>query len=300
MNRAIFDALLAGLKTFNLGWNLAKSAVLWPAFRSRGYSTEFPPVKRIMVLAPHMDDEVIGCGGAIYRHARRGGRTTCVFLTNGAAGLSGAGRESVYVARRRESGRAALVLGIDRLVFCGRPDGHLKSDPDLERRIRDIIDEERPEILLLPYPFDPHPDHRAAFGVLADATRAMPESEIHLLLYQIRTPIPWRTISVVLDISHELSAKREAFAAFASQPEKTFKTVLHLGSCQRFLIGVKPRAVEVFASLSLSNAGRVGYNLPFQGPQVSRILCVGRHALRRGRLLHTHPVKEPNGWKNIV
>ena len=75
---------------------------------------------RVLVLAPHMDDEVLGCGGVLCRHLAAGGRATVVYMTDGRKGAAGtrdgslsgaelAAAEARIVARRKAESRAASL-----------------------------------------------------------------------------------------------------------------------------------------------------------------------------------------------
>src|SRR5438034_1376400 len=63
--------------------------------------------ERLLVLAPHPDDEVIGCGGVVARHIRDGRQVAIVIATDGAAAGNGAEREA-------ESRRGLAILAGDR------------------------------------------------------------------------------------------------------------------------------------------------------------------------------------------
>src|SRR5258706_2559089 len=76
----------------------------------------------VLVIAPHPDDEVIGCGGALCRHADRGDRVSVVFLTSGELGLKRLPREEAWAIREREATAAAAELGIAALDFWHGPD----------------------------------------------------------------------------------------------------------------------------------------------------------------------------------
>ncbi len=96
-----------------------------------------PPTGRVVVLAPHMDDEVFGCGGTMALAADAGARVTFVYVMDGSKGYPGArlagpsdagaaAAEAELVSRRKgEAHHAAAVLGVSDLVFLDRPDGVL-------------------------------------------------------------------------------------------------------------------------------------------------------------------------------
>src|SRR5208283_1519588 len=94
--------LLQTAKVFN------RSALVWE-----------PAAESVLVLAPHMDDEVIGCGGTLAKHAARGASITVAFLTDGAAGgtvADGDDRSGACLTgtRKREAHLALATLGIRR------------------------------------------------------------------------------------------------------------------------------------------------------------------------------------------
>jgi LmbE family N-acetylglucosaminyl deacetylase len=64
----------------------------------------------LLVVAPHPDDESIGCGGALCRHAARGDRIVTMFLTSGELGLKHLRREEAWRIREQEARRAACRI----------------------------------------------------------------------------------------------------------------------------------------------------------------------------------------------
>jgi len=140
-----------------------------------------PGAERALVLAPHMDDETIGCGGAIAHHTKAGGAVHVVFLTDGRYGnsrlreLSGAARqaeEARTVTLRKEEARRALdKLGVHSVTFFDVEDGHLQDDPAVSGRLRQLLQQQLPELVYVPCFLEQHPDHIAASQVLLAATR---------------------------------------------------------------------------------------------------------------------------------
>ena len=112
----------------------------------------------ILVVAPHCDDETLGCGGVLIGtrgHCRR----HVVFLTEPDPG------------RRREWEAAERIVAPDAVGWCGLPDRQA-DPPDIDRGVAlvaDILGRERPRTVFVPNRSDPHPLHKAAHGLLAAA-----------------------------------------------------------------------------------------------------------------------------------
>lgn len=278
-------AKLGVLRAFNHAWCLGKATLLRPALNAMAYDRHVPSGGCVAILAPHPDDEVIGCAGLIRQVHDRGGRVVCIYFTDGATGREGAERESWSRKRYDESRAAAVVLGIDRLIFLDHPEGELAPEPALANELLDVLRAEQPAVVFLPYPFDPHADHRAVFATFATLAEKPELGDVSVYLYQIRAPIPWPAIRLVLDITAQIRAKREAMRQFASQSRSTFELALHLASCQRFLVGWRPAAVEVFATLDVALMSSAAFREPVIASPASTMRVVGRRAIRRGRVL---------------
>jgi LmbE family N-acetylglucosaminyl deacetylase len=145
---------------------------------------------RLLILAPHPDDESIATGGLIQVARSVGAAVRVVVLTDGDNNpwpqrwiekrwrIDAAARQR-WGARRREEARAAVrVLGLaaDDAVFLGLPDLGLtdllmRNDRQVIRALRTQIDEFRPTVLIMPAVSDRHPDHSAA-NILARAAIA--------------------------------------------------------------------------------------------------------------------------------
>jgi N-acetylglucosamine malate deacetylase 1 len=178
-----------------------------------------PGAERVLVLAPHMDDETIGCGGALALHVAAGAKVQVVFLTDGAAGapqsaLAEPGaKRTLTESRKREAVLALEVLGIREATFLDAPDGELMQAPEVASRLREILSQHRPELVYLPCFLEEHPDHYAASRILLDATTNLTFG-IQCMGYEVWTPLFPNTV-IAIDAVVEL--KREALSHYKSQ-----------------------------------------------------------------------------------
>lgn len=152
--------------------------VLWRALSSKATDMTVATAERsCVILAPHADDETLGCGGLIMTKRSAGTRVDVIIATDGAATHPDVPRQTLttkaLVELREEETRAACkVLGVDtkHLKFLRLPDGELASHAaDLEDAIASSIAEMGPEEVYVCALADGHRDHKA----LARAARAL-------------------------------------------------------------------------------------------------------------------------------
>ena len=181
-----------------------------------------PAGHRLAVVAPHPDDESIGCGGLIALWTAAGREAQVVFMTAGERGdpeVRAGDASGAVAARRRAEGEAALaLLGADGRWLDGA-DGALHADrvrlvPELVALWR----RDPPDAVAAPFPADRHPDHAAAARIVAAAGVALGWSDLPVLAYEVWSPCP---ANAVLDISATAARKAAAIAAHASQTATT-------------------------------------------------------------------------------
>lgn len=204
-----------------------------------------PPRGSVLVLAPHPDDESLGCGGVIALHHRQGDRVTVVVATDGAAGdPMGYYRDCDYPAlRREEAGRAASILGIDTLEFWGYPDGQLAEATDLAVRLQARLVADRPDIVYRPSTLELHADHWA-LGLAAQEALRQYRPPCGDFCYEV-----WATVQPThcLNITPVWDLKRNAVEQYASQLR--YNDLLHMMSglnAYRTLVAPWARYVEAF------------------------------------------------------
>jgi LmbE family N-acetylglucosaminyl deacetylase len=190
---------------------------------------ELPEGKRLLVLAPHPDDESIGCGGLIAKWLADGREALVVFLTNGAMGSQEARRAGgegaqqrdaqsrLIELRRAEALQAMQALGGARSIFLDFPDGEVpKFLEGLAEQLAGIMRSFSPDVVALPFVADRHPDHRATTPMLlrAIALSGSVSPAIVFLAYEVWSPLQ---ANVVVNISAEAESKAAAIRAYASQ-----------------------------------------------------------------------------------
>jgi len=190
----------------------------------RGVSPEGPFVpftttqfvgRKVLVLAPHQDDEALGCGGAILLHVRHGDPVRVIFLTDGARGdVRGEHSAADYVERReREARQAATVLGVTDLDFWNAPDGELSASGGVLNRLIGLLQDYRPTLVYAPSPIEFHPDHRATAALLWEALQRVPITA-EVAFFEINRPLQ---ANALVDITDVADAKRQACDVYVSQ-----------------------------------------------------------------------------------
>jgi LmbE family N-acetylglucosaminyl deacetylase len=204
----------------------------------------------ILVIATHPDDEVLGCGGTIARHASRGDRVDVLVVTRGAPDLY----SDEQVGRlRKELEAAHAILGVSAVHFLDFPAPRLDLVPahELADSIGAQLAAIRPATVYIPHRVDLHSDHRCVFGAALVAARPIDSPVVRRLLsYETLSETEWAAPvaedaflpSVFIDIGAYLEQKQQALAAYRSQ----LKEFPHPRSLQ---------AVECLARLRGSTAG---------------------------------------------
>jgi LmbE family N-acetylglucosaminyl deacetylase len=182
-------------------------------------------MKNILVVAPHPDDEILGCGGTIARHVKHGDRVHLVVVTRGMPEVFSP--DSV-VRVRRELSAAQQLLGISSVKFLDFPAPSLDTVPGylLSSAILSVLREVQPDIVYFPHHGDIHGDHRAAS--LATMVAARPNGNTHvprLLTYETLSESEWGNPNssdaflptVFVDISEYLQDKLKAMQCYESQ-----------------------------------------------------------------------------------
>jgi N-acetylglucosamine malate deacetylase 1 len=178
-----------------------------------------------MIVAPHADDEVLGCGALIALASALGVEVTVLVITKGDSSLFTAEQTR---AIRAEMAAAHKVLGVGNAICLDLPAPLLDTLPEHEviDRLTDVITTIRPTTLMMPHAGDPHADHNVVSRAVLVATRPRPGQPVRSLL-EYETPSEtewsapdsshWFIPNVYIDVSDHMSAKVEALACYASQ-----------------------------------------------------------------------------------
>ncbi len=166
-----------------------------------------------LIIAPHPDDESLGCGGTIVKHITAGSKVKIVFLTNGDKGDFERRFGEEYVAMRSQSAdRAMTVLGVVDYEFWGYKDRELVTvEGELGKRLLDTVEVFSPSIIYAPSSFEAHPDHRCSFNVVwklrnrVNATLAF--YEVLIAIYP----------NILIDITNEIVKKIKAIECYQTE-----------------------------------------------------------------------------------
>jgi N-acetylglucosamine malate deacetylase 1 len=173
----------------------------------------------LLVFGPHPDDIEIGLGGTVARHVAMGYSVGLCDLTRGELGSNGTPDQ-----RMAEAQAAASVLGVAWRRNLGWPDGRIGQADRHLREVVDIVRQERPRVIAVPYVNDRHPDHAAASRMLTTAVfrsglRRFPASgeawrpDWTVYYFVNDSALP----SFVVDVSDYYEIKRRSLACHRSQ-----------------------------------------------------------------------------------
>ena len=174
--------------------------------------------KKVLVIAAHPDDELLGCGGAVALHTKNGDEVTSIIVCEG----DSLRYDDISSQHQSQIFQAAEVLGVKDVRSLKFPDQKLETVilTDLIQPILDIIREVKPQIVYCQYGGDVNRDHKILFEAILVATR--PTEEFIETVYAFDTvsstewgyprnfvPDTWIDITSTLEIKLEAMSKYE-------------------------------------------------------------------------------------------
>jgi N-acetylglucosamine malate deacetylase 1 len=180
---------------------------------------------RVLVVAAHPDDEVLGMGGTIALHTARGDEVRVLVVTDGSSTQY---PDDVETRSRKEeeARRAAAELGVEDYVHLDHPDMRLDTLPHVEvnRVIEEHVQGFAPAVLYTVQP-DVNNDHRVLFDSVAVATRPVPGQPVRrLLTYAPASSTEWTPAAVnwfvpnwYVDVTETIERKIAAFAHYETE-----------------------------------------------------------------------------------
>lgn len=126
-----------------------------------------PGQLRVLAVAPHPDDEAIGCAGTLALHQKRGDVVCIAYITDGRSSRALVlGPEQMALRRKREAQTAAMALGVDRVEWFGLPEGDW-TEEQLQSGLQALLHQFSPDLIYAPSRVDFHAEHRRVAHALA-------------------------------------------------------------------------------------------------------------------------------------
>jgi N-acetylglucosamine malate deacetylase 1 len=206
--------------------------------------------QKIVVIAPHPDDEVLGVGGTISKYAEAGVQVTVVTV---AAHMPPLYSQEMHEQTVCEAKKAHAIMGVHESVFLDQPAVLLEAipTPEFNGLIMSELKRIEPDVVLLPYP-DRHVDHRRIFDAAMVATRpvGIGKNLRMVAAYETLSETHWNAPHIepnfvpnwCVDITEYVDTKLEAMACYESQ--------LHAFP--------EPRSLEAIKALALFRGSQAG------------------------------------------
>lgn len=192
--------------------------------------------KRVVIVAPHPDDETLGCGGAIALLCQQGCDVSVLVVSDGTLSHPHSRKypaPALRLLREQETLKALAILGVDQdaITFLQLKDGSLPFPTSLNFQTakalcQNYLKKARPDVIFLPWREDPHSDHRATWKLIQAALRDLEMTIIKCIEYPIwdwdirqqkQTSFRRKISGWRLDITTVLEQKHQAIAAYRSQ-----------------------------------------------------------------------------------
>ncbi len=229
------------------------------------------PSGNTLIFAPHPDDEVFGCGGAIIRHIAQEDVLLVVIATDGGFPVRDHQNTTEYATiRETETLSAADILGYGQPVFLRYPDRSLTADEGLIGTLLDIITNFQPANIYLPAASEIHPDHLALHKAGTQAAIRYYD-DVNLVYYEVGQPLHPNFLHDITDIHPILD---RAMDCFVSQQEvQDYKR--HINALHAYRTYTLPRdtyfaeAFRIVRSNRLKSGDTLWQQRPILGAKVA-------------------------------
>ncbi len=218
----------------------------------------------ILVVAAHPDDEVLGCGATIAKHAAQGDNVHILILGEGATSRAGARSRTAFkqvLSKLKTSAeRAADLLGAQSVTLLDLPDNRFDSVDllDVVKRVEAMVEKHRPSMVYTHHSGDVNIDHRVTHEAVVAACRPIPGHPVDtLLFFEVASSTEWQTPDFkrpftpdwFVDVSETAEKKIAALKAYASEMRpwphsRSYEAILHQMGWRGATVGAK--AAEAF------------------------------------------------------
>ena len=177
-------------------------------------------MSKVLVIAAHPDDELLGCGGALIRHTDQGDEIQSIIMCEGES-LRYEGKE---VNQHEATLNAAKIIGISKTNRFDFPDQRLDkySLVDLIAPIEKVVNTYQPEIVYVQFGGDINRDHALTFEAASIALRPTTESVREIYAFytvgstELKTPAQFNP-NVWVNVENQIDRKIRAFSCYASE-----------------------------------------------------------------------------------
>lgn len=185
---------------------------------------------RILVVAPHPDDDLIGCGGSMAMHLKKGNEVFVIYVTNGDAECRQFQPDDFTKIRKEETLKAGRCLGLkaENLFFLDEKPWRLNEER-IRFKLLDLVRRIRPDVCYIPHAADSHLDHQIVSRAALDAINMAPSKWFRqygsttekffsvsvILAYEVWSPL--RAPNYFEDIAPFLEKKMEALREHKTQ-----------------------------------------------------------------------------------
>ncbi|MBT4540738.1 N-acetylneuraminate synthase [Candidatus Woesearchaeota archaeon] len=176
--------------------------------------------RKVLVIAAHPDDEVLGVGGVLLKHKEAGDEINICIVTKG---YVPEWEESDIRTKVEEGEKIDQFLCVKKRFNCGFPTAKLNAIPhgEFNKKIQEVIDEVNPDLIYTHYEEDIHKDHRVIFNGVMVATRPIKDKKIDVLCFETVSSSEWNnhhfSPNHYVNITNQIDKKIELVSLYKSE-----------------------------------------------------------------------------------
>ena len=210
-------------------------------------------MKRVMVIAAHPDDEVLGCGGTIARHVKEGDEVHLVFMTDGIGARSNITSDDDKQNRNKAACLASDLMGVISVDFLDFPDNEMDTVSllDVVKPIEKFINKYLPQVIYTHHLGDLNIDHQVTHKAVVTACRPQPGVCVNeIYTFEVLSSTEWQTAgylpfmpNVFVDISDYIETKQKLLEIYSDEMReaphsRSIENIIRLSALRGNAVGV--------------------------------------------------------------
>ena len=213
-------------------------------------------MKNILVIAPHPDDEVLGCGGTIYKHYLNKDNVFVAIMTNAFKGAPELFSAKEIDNVRKEALKAHKILGVSETIFFDFPAPRLNQYPTykIADKISLLIKKHKIDVIYIPHRGDLHKDHESIYDASLVAAKPLPNQNVkQIFVYETVSETDWSdSVSSNVFVPRYFNVIRKSVLNKKIAAMKCFKSQLKDSP--------NSRSLENLKNLSSVRGATIGHN----------------------------------------